>query len=147
MSNVYKMLAGLMIFVTFFVSFTVMASLYFPDLAIRGVDPNAIPRALEPKPPTINVSACNDFFSQVACAVGTIVNPIVSFFQMASGLASGFFAMLAGVFTFDIPAFAGNPYLQVLRIALIVAIIVPMSLLLFLIIKSVIPTVGGEVAG
>ena len=74
-----------------------------------------------------------------------IIGPVINYVAAAWSASAGIGGILLSVFTFDIPAFNEMGIMGImLRILLIIPMAVVMGIFLFFMIKSAIPTVGGN---
>lgn len=140
-ADLYKLVAGTLIFVIFVTFGLLMTSTTFPDLVPTGFNPNNLKKISEPTAPAINVTACN----VATLCLNMIIGPVVNFFNGAINAMSGIFAIVGSIFTFDVPAFQEMGSIGVLfRLLLMIPMVVAIGLLIVMLIKSVVPFVGGS---
>lgn len=141
MADTYKMLAGIVIFVVFITVTLSMAAQTFPDLAPPGANPiNSIPS--EQNPPGFTASNCTS--GDWGCGITNFLGNLGSSLSVGMKFVGGLFGMLIALFTFQIPALQSSPILQMLNFLIVVPILVVLLLFSFRIVKSIIPTVGGD---
>lgn len=139
MADTYRLIAGILIFVIFISVMLSWVASSFPDLAPGGTSPlTEIPN--QQPVFTVNSTSCNDWTCGISNFLKTVGNGIVTGAKLAGGLISMFGALL----TFQIPALQVNPFTQLINFLIVVPIIVVLVYMSFRIIKSVIPTVGGD---
>lgn len=134
-------MAEVLVFVIFIGTGTFLLSEQFPDVAPTGV----------PNPTQIAQVAQNPLFVKSACGPNDWSCGLVNFFvNIGNGLvvASLMFVSISVLFisllTFQIPALQANPFTQLVNAVISIPIIVVLGLVIFRGIKSIIPTVGGD---
>lgn len=147
MADIYKMIAGTMIFVLFVASGLIMMAGTFPDLAPAGFDPNNLKKISEPVPPAV-VTNCDPGFlglGSIQCALASFFGPLINGLTGMWNLGTGLLTLMFGIFTFDVPAFSEMGPIGILfRLLIMIPMVLAIGLMLFFVIKSVIPTVGGN---
>lgn len=141
MADTYKMIAGIVIFVVFISVTLSMAAATFPNLAPAGTNPvTAVPQN---SPPVIAVSG-NCTRGDWACAIGNFLGNAVNGAASAGSALLGVLGMFAALLTFQIPALQASPLLQLLNFLIVIPIVTVLVLFSFRLVKSIIPTVGGD---
>ncbi len=139
MADTYRLIAGILIFVIFISVMLSWVATSFSNLAPGGTSPlTEIPTA---KPAfAVNTTSCTDWTCGLSNFLKTVGNGLVTAVLIGGSIMGMFFALL----TFQIPAFQANLFTQLLNVLIVVPIIVVLVYMSFRIIKSVIPTVGGD---
>ena len=135
------MTAGSLIFVFFVTMSLFLMSSSFSDLTPNGANPENLQQIAEPTPPLPHTDQCNI----ATLCLNMIIGPVINYVAAAWSASAGIGGILLSVFTFDIPAFNEMGIMGImLRILLIIPMAVVMGIFLFFMIKSAIPTVGGN---
>lgn len=136
------MIAGIVLFIVFISTGTFMLSGSFSDIAPAGV-PNANQVAQAAKTPVFATSTCGP--SDWACGLANFFVGIGNGLVTAGLLFGAIGSFFIGLLTFQIPALQANPFTQLINLMISIPIIIVLGMFLFRNVKSLIPTVGGDV--
>lgn len=127
-------------FIFVFVSLAMVAGT-FSNLAPIGANPENIANITKPTPPVTGTDQCN----VVTLCLNMLIGPLINFVSAGWSMTTGFMNIGWNMVTFNIPAFSEMGSMGLLfRTILFLPTLMVFSLLFFFIIKSVIPTVGGN---
>lgn len=122
-----------------------MASATFPNLAPIGTPPG--PPSIPPPAFKVGNTTCDPGFlgiNKIGCDLGNFFAPVLNGIVQLGSIGGVIIGYFFGLLTFQIPALQGNPFLQLVNLMIVVPILVVLGLFLFRLVKSIVPTVGGD---